>query len=137
MFSSRKRPSPSSTIGWASNVLSPPATSPRAIASPITNRRMCTGSNPSARKTPYSRVRSRTPMAMVLPTIINMMSRMIMLMTSRAVSSAPYMLMKERFIDRSLMVAVCISRSSNMRSIAADTSAPRPGSSMRLVIQPI
>jgi hypothetical protein len=40
------------------------------------------GEKPIARKTPYSVVRSRTPMAMVLPRIIVMMARMMTLTTS-------------------------------------------------------
>ena len=58
-------------------------------------------------------------------------------MTLSAPRIAPSIPRNDRFIARSLMVAVWMSLSSNILSIAAATAGPRPGSSTRVMIQPI
>jgi hypothetical protein len=75
---------------------------------------MCFGRKPSARSTPYSRVRSRTPMAMVLPRIIIMISRMITETMLMAVRMARQHGHEGEVHGRSLMEAVCMSFSSKM-----------------------
>ncbi len=52
----------------------------------------------------------------------------------RIAESAP---MNERFAERSLIVMLCTSFSSKMRSISALSATPRLGWSMREMIQPI
>ena len=59
-----------------------------------------------ARSTPYSCVRSRTPMATVLPKISTMMARITSETTSTAPSTAEIMPMNDVFIARSLMLNV-------------------------------
>ena len=56
---------------------------------------------------------------------------------SSAVRMAPNMAMNESCMSRSLMVTVCVSRSSKSLSIRAEMSALFAGSSTRVMIQPI
>ena len=75
-------------------------------SSPNTNKPRCFGLKPMARSTPYSLVRSRTFMAMVLPTIMVMISKMTIDTMSIAVNTPAYMEMKPRLKARSLSVSV-------------------------------
>ncbi len=137
MFSSSHRPSPISTSGYPMRRPSPAEQSETVSASPITNSRMCPGSKPTARRTPYSVVRSRTPIAIVLPRMSIMIARTMSDTMSSAEKIALAPPRNPWFIARSLIVVVWLSSSSNSLSIAALTWALRDGSSTRVTIQPI
>ena len=110
--------------------------SPTTIASPTTNNTMCFGRKPIARSTPYSPVRSRTPMAMVLPRINIMISTITTDTTSIARKMADSMPRNDACIARSLMLSVWMSRSEKRWSMARQISAERPGSAIRATTQP-
>ena len=66
-----------------------------------------------------------------------MMTRMMIDTMSSTVRMAPNIAMKESCMLRSLIVTVCVSRSSKILSIVAEMSALCDGSSTRVMTQPM